>query len=214
MGRIKISFNEDVRNIKKGTSFELDRFPTLFVGKNGSGKSTVFHALRGLKNDLREQTLEASEFKLISLSIDVEHDYDKIFYYDSVKDSGTNFLNSCTASNYISSGGFASRDLSHGQSQLIQFDIFLKKIKPLLSPGKTLLVLDELDDGFDLKLMSSYYGILKNISSKYEVDVIAITHNPIAMTQAREVYSIESNKYVSSKFYVGLTANIEIITYD
>lgn len=211
---IRITANQDIRKFKAGDSFEFNEFPTLVVGKNGCGKSTIFHAVRGFKDDAKTRSLNESDFRLLSMSFDVEHDYERIFHYDSVKDSGTDMMNAYDAAAYISSGGFATRNSSHGETQLVQFDMFMKRISDKIIPGKTLLILDEMDKGFGLWFAAKFRSMVKHISAKHGLDVIAITHNLMAILQSEKVYSVPLKQYVPSDVYVTMETGLFITIKD
>ena len=208
---LKIKVIKDFRNLKSGDVYEFEKyFPICVVGGNGCGKSSLFQALRGFKNDLNSNSLYADDFKKLSKNIEVEHDYEKMFFYDSVKDDGRDFMVGYDASEYLSSGAFQTKDKSHGESSIIGLNIFLNKIIKEITPNKSLLILDEIDKGFSFSLMTKYDLILYNISIKYEIDIIAITHNPFAMIKTYLIYDFEKRNIELSEKYIKNIGNVEI----
>ena len=122
---MKITIKNDFRRLKQGDvyEFEKDLGYTLVAGANGYGKSSLFHALRGLQNDLEEKSLYKDGFIKLSENIYVEHEFEKIFFLDSIMDDGNNLMISYDAVNFMESGGFATKDKSHDEGLFIRIKI-------------------------------------------------------------------------------------------
>lgn len=124
---LKIKVIKDFRNLKSDSIYSFEEpFPVCVVGDNGCGKSSLFQALRGFKNDLADISLYKSDYKKLAENIEVEHNYEKIFFFDSIKDDGRDFMVGFDAVNYIESGAFYSKDKSHGETSILQLSIFFK----------------------------------------------------------------------------------------
>lgn len=211
---MKITVKNDIRNLKGGTVYDLSDLSTLrfitVVGDNGSGKSTLFQALRGHQNDNKSQSLYESEFEKLAKNFDFEHDYEKIFFLDRVKDDGNNMNVAYDAVGYLNSGGFHAKSSSHGQSSMIYLEKFLSDIGPKIVEGKTLLVLDEIDSGFSISYMSKCFNLICTLMVKKKCDIIIITHNPFLIIDSQVVFDVSKNEMVTGEDFISEKTGFKI----
>lgn len=211
---MKIKVIESFRNLKAGFEYDFTYLDAIgyicIVGDNGCGKSTILHALRGYKNDMKSDSLYESDFKKLASNIEVEHDFEKIFYFDNVKDKGSDIMVGYDAINYLNSGGFYTKDKSHGESSLTYLDIFLTKIKPKIVENKTLIVLDEIDNGFSIKNMSRFINIIRHLTETLKCKVLVISHNPFFIQSSIIVYDISKRDYVTASSFIEEQTNFKL----
>jgi len=206
---ITITAKNDIRNLKKGTSVGFPKGVTVVVGNNGSGKSTLLQAIRG-KYDSGNQSLCQEQFKKLSDNFEIESEFDAYFFLDSVKDAPNSMDNAYDAMAFIKSGGYHTQTLSHGQVQKFLIQKTIDNITDWRDENpdaKGLLVLDEFDKGFDLKMQNLVYNIINNIAKKHKVSVICASHNYLLINKVYVVFDADKMEYASSREYL---INLEI----
>lgn len=206
---LKITVDKETRGLKAGTVYDftegIDATRCLaIVGENGCGKSTVMQALRG-KYDTRSQSLYKSDFKTLSEDFTVEADYEEYFFFDAVKDNGTDFMNAYDASNFLQSGGMAANRMSHGQGALMYLSKFLDDNVKRIKEGKTLVVFDEVDGGLSLANSARFINLVRNLAWHHKCHVVVISHNPFFIIDMVECYDFPNKQYIASSEYVEKT---------
>lgn len=192
---LKFTIKEDIRGFKAGQVFEFDDVPwQVMVGANGSGKSTLMQALRGRFPPKKEITLLADEFKKLAASIQIETDFEQILFLDAIIDDPVHHMNVYDACSYVDAGNFQTRYLSHGQKAL---NLLGRIMVAPRSAKKTLVVLDEVDGGLELRYQAAFCNVLRKLYTDQGFYSLLITHNPLVMLAADFVYDF--NRAVEGK---------------
>lgn len=197
---ITIKINHDYRRFKEGEEFNLDVSPShvLFLtGNNRTGKSSILRGIRGIKDTLKEVNKDcwdgmrslvnenaALEFQA-NASIEGLDQFDEVFCLDRVTDDPNSFEASATASGFVDGGGLYCQRASGGEKSLIMIDMFTKKVAEHHKQGnKALIILDEIDNGFDINLQQRFVKVIKNVLDrviKEEYSLLIVTHSPLAI---------------------------------
>lgn len=229
---IKIEILEDFRCFKKGDTFKIEINPfgiTYVVGDNGSGKSTLLQALRlqcdSLKKINNVRTDGVGSLILRNMEKDVlpkikikGFDYDEVYCLDSVVDDPNSLDNSCTAWSIYAGGGLGTGRASKGEKALFLLGRFIRDIKGEMDKlteeerikHKRLFIIDEVDEGLDLRLQFKFNWILeRKFCTDYFGDVLVVTHNTICMLSDSSVKPLvfdigkkkmtTINKYIKDK---------------
>lgn len=226
---IKIEILEDFRCFKKGDIFKIEINPygiTYVVGDNGSGKSTLLQALRlqcdSLKkvSDVRtdgvgSQTLRNIQKNVLPKLKIKGLDYDEIYCLDSIVDDPNSLDNSSTAWSIYAGGGLGTIRASKGEKSLFLLSRFIRDIKSEMDKlteeerikHKRLFIIDEVDEGLDLRLQFKYNWILeRKFCTDYLGDVLVVTHNALCMLSNSLtrplVFDIGKKKMTTIKKYI------------
>lgn len=226
---IKFTILEDFRTFKKGETFEIEVNPigiTYVVGKNGSGKSTILQILRALKDSLYKvnkeradgMTLESIETikRNVLSKVKVEgFDYDEVYCLDSVIDDPSSLTNSCTAYSFAIGGGMMLQKASKGEKSVYLINRFRKDVEKAIGDLesidtkriKRLFIIDEIDEGLDLKLQLLYNRILEgNFNLKYFGDVMVVSHNILCTLSdcylKPKVFNLDTRQMTTAEEYI------------
>ena len=174
------------------------------MGDNCCGKTTVLQRIRSEKDDLdiaNKKTfdgmfstkIQMMKFEPIEV-IGVNENFTHVFALDSVEDDPSSFINSATASSFVSGGGMEAQNLSKGDKAKRMISSFLYKIQNELGysiekhkNGETLtdvsplVIVDEIDEGMDLSNIMRFDNMLYNLCRVFNATILCVTHNPLVL---------------------------------
>lgn len=223
---ISITFNDDLRGFYAGETRTIKGGNVTFiVGKNGCGKSTFMQLLRQKKDSLKEQNrryyggMESSVLSALS-DADVEikglEEYSHCFFLDAVVDNPTSFENAATATGLVGGGGIAMLKSSRGQGSSMLLSRFIRDISKVVpvDGSKSLIVLDEIDEGMDIENQAAFgKQLLYLISETYDADIICITHSvlPILASDEQTVYCFDKGESVTVEQFISDAIDKKIV---
>lgn len=239
---LKIKINKDIRCFKQGQEFTFplaEGSVNFMMSSNGTGKTTLMHFIRAKRHDLSEinkrildgmQNHDDQIFKNSeAITIDGTDSFDKVYVLDSIDDDPTSFINAATAMAFIDGGGMAAMSQSKGKKALAVLSRFFNKIyddthfcykeycEGKKFDKKSLIIIDEADEGLDLATQKKFCWMLMNASVTWNATVICITHNimiPMMMpTRERtRLYDLSSDKLVTVREYIIKETDIAVET--
>ena len=243
---MKFIFNKDFRKFKAGDVIDIPVKPgiTWIVGSNGSGKSTLMKILRQRLDSLKDildqkrdggTKVDQDILELKPEDVTIENaNYPHQFFLDAVADDPSALWNSHSAYAYMIGGCNAVSKCSKGEKSFTMLATFLtdskgifgeKQIAELMEkiktddkfiPSPNLVVLDEIDEGMDLKSQSKLVNIINRITDMLLADVVVITHSIMVPIFAgvKEVFDMDSRSVTTIEEYMkkatGKTIKIEV----
>lgn len=188
----KVTFKEDVRLFKKGTSFSFDNQVTIISGDNGSGKSTLIGCIRNLYNNkwtmshdhTLENVLENENQKDVTIGyIDLSSDL-------LVNSPEIDFDNFALQKKCMGS--------SSGEGAIFQLVDFL-----ITHSDKPLIIIDEPERGLSIKKQLAIFNVLKtHIKNNPKQQIIMTTHSEYLMGLSDNLLSMSHLNYISVDDYL------------
>lgn len=210
---INIEILKSFNNLEKGSKYTFDfsdRFYYLIVGKNGCGKSSLLNAIRSTKCDNADTKLGDWERKVGYVDIakykgnvNIDTDFEKIFFLSSEFDDPLSLNNAASANSFIANGGYASRNKSNGEKSMQLLGKWMNENEKDFN-GKTLIVLDEVDKGFDIRYQSRLLHLIGVLNKKHGVKCLVISHHSLPILLADKIYDFENKRLTSSAVYLML----------
>lgn len=247
MENLKIIANSDERVFKAGDVIELNLADSLInyiVGSNGSGKSTILHAIRAHKDTLWENMSSGRRMDIARdhdldlykaiFSIEGLDQFENVFCLDAVIDNPNYFANCATATGLIEGGGLYYGQKSRGEGNSFMISKFVGEIAKItgakINPEtkkvenkpekRQLIIIDEVDEGFDLQTQSKWGTMLRNISYIFNATIICVCHNPLCVLmddmngsdlgQIYPIYNMDTRMYSTMDKYIADQCGLKI----
>ena len=247
MKNIKIIANYDERVFKARYVIELnlaDGLINYIVGSNGSGKSTILHAIRAHKDTLWENMSRGLQMDIVRnhdldlykaiFSIEGLDQFENVFCLDAVIDNPNHFANCTTATGLINGGGLYYGQKSRGEGNSFMLSKFVSEIAKItgakINPEtkkvenrpekRQLIIIDEVDEGFDLHTQSKWGRMLRNISYIFNATIICVCHNPLCILmdnmndinlgQLYSIYNMDTRMYSTIDKYIDDQCGLKI----
>ena len=222
---IKVKLKQDFHNLKKDEEYDFEfkdgRKTIILSGPNGSGKSSLVNIIRAYKDDTkndRHEKLGYTEIRGYGKMADIDTNFKRIFYLTRDFDDPMSMNNFATATAAFVNGGFFMGRKSTGERLKMMFNKFLadtlgfdEEKKKLTSSftDDDLLILDEMDTGYDLQTQVWYSKFLRALSTVKKVNLLVITHSPLVIMDNDEVFSFFSRQLVPSEIFLFETCGLD-----
>ena len=207
---MKITVEQDIvtaneeHNIvfKKGETFEFLNRVNVIVGRNGSGKTTLLKEI--LAYYIPPKRYGRQHQHVSKISIDTA--FDKVFKLDTVNDDLLLTNNSFSALDDIDSFVmmYRANNQSHGESSMMYLDAMIRDVveyKKINKEANILIVLDEVDKGFDFYMQCMLSSILTNVACR-NTTVLFATHGYFNVKDAKSIYDLSNRAHITPEQYI------------
>jgi predicted ATPase len=158
--------------------FEFKSGLNVIVGENGSGKSTLLHLLQVHEKNNKITTVDVTPVEYRFFDTEKQNPRISTDIY-SFKDIRT---------------GIALRFVSHGEAMLAL-------LKSTQTFNDLLIMVDEPEAGLSLQNQKKILELF-NKATENNCQIIAITHSYVFIKSAKEVFSMDEKKWISSENYL------------
>lgn len=242
--KLKITAKVDERMFKAGDSIELNLTAGVvnyMVGSNGCGKSTLLHVIRSHKDSIHESLSPSrrSDFArghdllFYKDKFDVEglDQFEHVFTLDAVEDNPVSFEKAASATALIDGGGYWFMRRSRGEGSKMMISRFISNMQKITGSSidkaknrpanipktRSLIILDEMDEGLDLEAQSTFHHLLFNICVAFNATVLCVCHNPTCILFDRigtinPVFDMTDRTYKNISQYINEQSGKYIVT--
>lgn len=186
-----ITFIEDYRCWKAGDSIDFLPGVNIIVGDQGSGKSSLFSAIKAHQEaeDWKARTGKESSIRKNPIKIVCPNQL-QTYFFDFEK-------NNLRTLSYFKEGMTMMQvqmmHRSHGEANLATL-AFIKKA------GKnSILLMDEPDQSLSIRSILGLTNMLKNVKTQ----IIAAVHHPYIIEKFDQVYSAEHKQWITGNEFIG-----------
>lgn len=182
MGLIqRLTFKKEYRCFRQGTSIEFKPTINLLVGDQGSGKSTIFHAIVTMDKKQQNEIVDIVAIKGQFYAFDFEKSNHRMQSHFSEK------------MDYGFQTGI--RFISHGEYQRHIF-------KALETAQDAVILMDEPDTAMSPRSCYRLNQLFQNLVEKQGCQIIAMCHNPLIFSSQTEVFNMETMSWMPPNQYM------------
>lgn len=197
---MEVKILQDYRNLITGDTFKFNKDTNIIVGRNGSGKSSLLNLIRSHWEG--HYMCRESDYKKY-VQIEGLEEFGFFMDFNSESD-GYNGKSFCDMDYLLADGSFGIKMMSRstGQVQLATIEKIMRDAakKWTESGKKGLIVLDEIDRGFDLYTQNALFSLMGVLASFARL--IIVSHCQPFLENYPIVYDLGSRKHLDWSDYL------------